>query len=245
MCTLTWWPAPAGYDLWFNRDELDSRAPELPPRETRHGEVRFLAPRDGDQGGTWLAVNEGGLTVALLNDYGASWRAGEPRRSRGALVLACAAHVSLDAVAAEVAGSELAQTAAFHLFAIDAAASPLVLHWDGERLRTARAAEVPAFLSSSSYRTADVIAHRWELFRELIGGGRQPGETEIMAFHRRHDPEAGAYSVCMRRADASTRSLTRVHVRPEAVELTYQPLAWTAPAPAGQRLRLAREPVHG
>ena len=53
MCTLTWTRArgeatgPEGYRLWFNRDELRSRGPEVPPRveETASG-LRYVAPGD-------------------------------------------------------------------------------------------------------------------------------------------------------------------------------------------------------
>ncbi len=74
MCTVSWRAARDGYDLFFNRDELHTRAPELPPALSERDGVRFLAPRDGDHGGTWLAVNEHGLTVCLLNDYANPWR---------------------------------------------------------------------------------------------------------------------------------------------------------------------------
>ena len=60
----------AGYRLWFNRDELRSRGPEVPPRveQTPEG-MRYIAPSDSDAGGTWIAVNELGITVCLLNGY--------------------------------------------------------------------------------------------------------------------------------------------------------------------------------
>ena len=55
MCTLTWTRArgeatgPEGYRLWFNRDELRSRGPEVPPRveETASG-LRYVAAADPD-----------------------------------------------------------------------------------------------------------------------------------------------------------------------------------------------------
>lgn len=243
MCTLTWWPAPAGYDLFFNRDELDTRAPEQPPREDCVSDVRFLAPRDGDYGGTWLSVNEHGLTIALLNDYAASWRAPEPQASRGGLVLACAALTSLDDVARDVGARELAHTGPFHLFAIDAAASPLGAHWDGVRLRFARGAEVPSFYSSSSFRTAEVVAHRQALFGTLVRCSGRSMLAQAAAFHQRHDASAGAYSVCMRRPGAATRSITHVRVRTKMIELVYQSQVWVGPPRPEHRFRLERRVV--
>ncbi|HEY0946606.1 MAG TPA: NRDE family protein [Opitutaceae bacterium] len=240
MCTLTWWPASTGYDLFFNRDELDTRAPEAPPREERAGGVRFLAPRDGEHGGTWLTVNEHGLTIALLNDYAARWRAPEPHASRGALVLAAATADSLEAVGDLVAAGDLAHTGAFHLFAIDATASPLLAHWNGVRLHVVRGAAVPGFLSSSSFRTAEVIAYRQARYGSLAQAAARPPLTEVLAFHRRHDPSAGAYSVCMRRPDAATRSISHVQLREDHIELTYQPRSWTGVSAVEQRFLLER-----
>ena len=89
MCTVTWIrPLEAeGYDLLFNRDESLTRGPELGPEPSRQGGTTFLAPRDSDQGGTWLAVNDHGLTVCLLNGYVPSRGQAPPSwRSRGLLV---------------------------------------------------------------------------------------------------------------------------------------------------------------
>ena len=91
MCTLSWLPdrAGQGYALWFNRDELHTRAPELAPRELRTADgIAWLAPTDPDSGGTWLAVNQFGVTAALLNDYDTGWTppSGRARESRGRLV---------------------------------------------------------------------------------------------------------------------------------------------------------------
>lgn len=69
MCTVSWRRERDGYDLFFNRDELHTRAPESPPERGERDGIAFLAPRDGARGGTWLLANERGVTVCLLNDY--------------------------------------------------------------------------------------------------------------------------------------------------------------------------------
>ena len=88
MCTVSWRVSREGYDLFFNRDELNTRAPEVAPAIGQSEGVAFLAPRDGTSGGTWLLANDRGLTLGLLNDYGASWRpaAAVVRVSRGQIV---------------------------------------------------------------------------------------------------------------------------------------------------------------
>jgi len=61
MCTVSGSVAREGYDLWFNRDELNTRAPEQAPAVASCDGVAFLGPRDGDHGGTWMVASELGL----------------------------------------------------------------------------------------------------------------------------------------------------------------------------------------
>ena len=59
----------ADYHLFFNCDELRTRGPALPPRMHEARGLRFLAPIDTDAGGSWLGVNELGLSIGLVNYY--------------------------------------------------------------------------------------------------------------------------------------------------------------------------------
>ena len=67
MCTLTYLLNDFGDELFFNRDEQRSRLPTIPPKfnQTRNA----IYPVDPQGEGTWLAVNQQGLTLALLNYY--------------------------------------------------------------------------------------------------------------------------------------------------------------------------------
>lgn len=233
MCTVSWTAAPGGYDLLFNRDERDTRAPELPPAPDVHEGVAILAPRDGDHGGTWLLANEFGFTVALLNDYTAPWRppAAVPRFSRGHLVLACAAAACHGDVAAAVTRQPLERTPAFHLLAVSPTEGARVLHWDGTRLtRTEPPAGLP-LLTSSSFETAAVIARRTAQFGVAVRSTRIPELHELAAYHRHHERDRGAQSVLMRRSDAATRSLAHVTVREGRVTLRYEPVRWALRGP--------------
>jgi hypothetical protein len=102
MCTVTWVHDDEGYRLFCNRDELNTRTLAEPPKVFERDGVRFLAPRDPDFGGTWISVNEAGLTVCLLNGAniggGVSAHRNSPA-SRGTLVMECAGCLSQDEVA--------------------------------------------------------------------------------------------------------------------------------------------------
>jgi hypothetical protein len=245
MCTLTWTAARRGYELFFNRDELNSRAAETPPELGRCEGVAYIAPRDGQSGGTWILANEFGLTVCLLNDYGAAWRPvlNQSRVSRGAIVRACAAATTHDEVVDAVQAQPLAATPAFQLVAFSPEEGPLFLHWRGAQLVRCETAVCAPPISSSSYATEEVIARRIGQFSASVRSPRNAEPAELAAFHRQHAPSSGAHSVLMRRDDASTRSIIHVTVAERSVRLDYQPVRWTVSRPvmlAPTRLMLSR-----
>lgn len=225
MCTVSWRLRSRGYDLFFNRDELNSRAPEIAPSIDLASGVAFIAPRDGEFGGTWLLVNEHGVTVCLLNDYAAAWRPApsKPRFSRGHIVLALGSVQTVAEIPPNVEAQPLAHTPPFHLLALSPGEDPLQLHWHGAGLTRRREVITPPVLTSSSFATADVIAARLRQFGRFVPRPGKPQLAELAAFHRQHDPAAGAFSVAMSRPDAATRSISHVAVDRSAVSLTYEP----------------------
>lgn len=231
MCTLTWCAAGDGYDLFFNRDERDSRAPESAPLlRTIAGGVRYLAPEDGDHRGTWLVLNAHGLTVCLLNDYPRGV-VENGRQSRGQLPLVCAGCMcATDVPRALRDAVTLSDYAPFHLVAVDATGASVHLRWDGRALHEAMA---PEFLTSSSFEPERVRAARAARFAALAGRSADALRT----FHHGHDASAGAESVLMRRPDAATRSVCAVRVRGVVRELVYEPVARDGGTP-GERVVL-------
>lgn len=69
MCTVTWLIDAEGYTVFFNRDELKTRSHARPPTIRKQNGVNFIAPLDLDGGGTWIGVNEFGVTCSVLNNY--------------------------------------------------------------------------------------------------------------------------------------------------------------------------------
>jgi hypothetical protein len=75
MCTLTIFPLGNGHHrLAFNRDEARSRSAATPPRWGCYGDREALLPIDPAGRGTWIAVNDAGLAMALLNVNRNPWR---------------------------------------------------------------------------------------------------------------------------------------------------------------------------
>lgn len=241
MCTLSWLTEAEGYGLWFNRDELNTRALELPPEERRTADgVTWLAPTDPDSGGTWLMANAHGVTCALLNRYPVDMVAvppteGRERPSRGRLVPLTAGVRSAFQAIETIRGERLADTPGFHVVAMDSSGEIHELRWDGVAGHLASGNEVVPPIASSSVRAKEVAAARRSTFPP------EPSVASLDAYHHAHDPADGALSVNMCRSDASTRSICRVRVSAEWVTMDYAPQAWWLEAPAPpSRHRLTR-----
>src|SRR5207248_11293202 len=66
MCTVSFIPKDQGFYLAMNRDEKRSRSIALPPRIVAVAGCRAIFPREPN-GGTWIAVNDAGVCLALIN----------------------------------------------------------------------------------------------------------------------------------------------------------------------------------
>ncbi len=243
MCTLTWTRRAVGddYELFFNRDELKTRRPALPPAVHAGGGVAYLAPTDADAGGTWLGVNAYGLTVGLLN----GWRSADSRpgdfTSRGLLVASLLRCATSRAVLDRVLARDLGEFRSFTLAVFEPGERPLCATWDGEQLEVGRRQDLEQPISSSSRDPEGAERKRRLLFAGLAGGAL-PAPEQLEAFHADHDGGPSACSPCMHRDDAETVSFTRVLVDSASVELRYHPGAPCLGADP-EVLRLPRVPV--
>ena len=227
MCTVTWLrPRPGEYAVLFNRDEKRSRLPALPPREQVRGGMRLLAPQDGDAGGAWLAVNRCGLTIAPLNHYEAEhgWRASRPV-SRGQLVLALIECPDASEAERRLRHLDPASYHPFLLACFDDRGHTRCHVWDGRHLVARDLGDADLPLTTSSFDTPHVVAHRRAAFRKARETLHGLSLDSLARFHDSHDARGGAYSVAMSRDDAQTVSFSRVHVTPATITFHYEPRA--------------------
>jgi hypothetical protein len=213
MCTVTWLFDNRGdYHLFCSRDEKHNRAVADPPTNFYRDGVRYIAPRDPDCGGTWISVNEAAVSLCLLNGVG-----GRGLVSRGLLVVALANSVSQREAVRRVRAVHLNRFAPFQLAVLEPACQPLLLEWNGAKLRTIDDASSFVPLTSSSHDPELVRNIRTACFQYM-----SPESVPAFAsFHRSHEPAAGPYSVCMHRDDASTVSFTEVTVSGGSVSMAY------------------------
>ena len=218
---MSWTLGGGGFELFCNRDELRTRAVALAPAASARNGVAYLAPTDGEAGGTWIAVNEHGLALCLVNRYPAL--AGDGFVSRGRLVRELAGAPSAEEVARRLSRLESdsePRYRPFTLLALETGFAPRVLAWDGRRVFAPSVDPVSPPIVSSSYDPAGVEAARRRLWEPVLGAGEATPD-DLLELHRSHRPRRGPLSPCMHRDDARTVSLTRVRVTAAAVDLSY------------------------
>lgn len=241
MCTVTVIPLDArggGTRLACNRDESHRRPPAESPRIQRFGARQAILPIDPVSGGTWIAVNDAGLILTLLNVYPPAENGGTPlicssesHQSRGIIIpallhLDCAEEVA-DRFGALV---DVRRFPPFRLVAVDEVLVADVRGGGGgvSVRRTPRDGR-PLLFTSSGLGDPIVERPRRALFEETFAGSGADAVRQD-AYHRHSWPQRRDVSVCMFRDKARTVSYTVVEVRGDAVSLRYHPEAPDAAA---------------
>jgi len=237
MCTVSWIYEPGGYQLFCNRDEKLTRGKAEPPRHAVRSGVQFLAPVDADFGGTWIATNEFGLSLCLLNGV-----PGPSSRSRGLLVLDLISLPSVAALVDWVCTLDLSPYTPFTLAGVEPQSPAAVVEWNGEHAAFSFPNESHFMLTSSSFDSGRVQEKRRGAYSKVTSLGCTP---ELLAdFHKGHGETPSAYSICMHRPDAETVSFSWIHASCAATEFTYYD---QAPCRRSQatKVRLPRSAARG
>ena len=236
VCTISSQLAPGWLVVTMNRDELLARPPERPPVEhPREGDApAWVAPVDGQAGGTWFAANARGLVGCLINRY----LPGDPevptpagdRPSRGGILpmlVACGGYG--EALAWLRKRFDPSPYAGFDLL-VAAPDGRTLLTWDGEGpLRETPWQAGWRQTASSSWKSPEVLTWRHERFGEWLTAGAQH-VGPLPTYHLLQPAGAEALAPLMRRRYAATRSITQAEVDRSAGAVTLR--YWPAPDPA-------------
>lgn len=240
MCTLTIVPTTdRRVRVAFNRDESPDRPAGLPPARRRFGNRAALLPTDPHSGGTWLAVNDAGLVLAVLNVTPPAGKGPPGRRSRGEVIPALAHADSPVGALEDLPGRlEYRDFAPFRLVLVGCGVVADV-RWDGrEPVLTSRLlGGTPGLFTSSGLGDHLVEGVRGELFGEHFAGPPETWEAGQAAFHRHRWPGSEHLSVNMTRATARTVSFSVVEVGAERATFSYHPGQPDRPGP-GDALEL-------
>ena len=254
MCTVVVVPAAdAQLIVAVNRDERLARSLALPPSQHQGERLDWLAPVDPDGGGTWVAINQVGCAVTVLNDYRSSYQPTEQIRSRGRLVVDLVQSGDLEQVQERLEGCaiELARYRPFiALVAQRSEAEParaIEAHWDGRDLAV-KVVELPRMWVSSG--VPGDWAHRarqaeFERFIRNWTGDTDALHSGLDELFSSHQPDKGPLSICMHTPPtAHTVSHTRIQVDSNQAAMEYRA---GAPCQAGAvvscRLALLAAPI--
>jgi len=235
MCTVSWVHQAEGYHLLCNRDEKRTRGTAFAPQVVTRGGVRYVAPVDSDGGGTWLSVNEFGVSLCLLNGR-ASVQASNARSSRGLLVGELAWAPSARECSLWLRHLDLRRYAPFSLAILEPRQSAILAQWNGDKLTLDPAGDSLMPLTSSSHDAEGVRRSRLNEFARRVGGARSVDPASLYWFHSSHGVAPDGYSPCMHRDDAETVSFSWVIVSRESIRFLYSPGAPCQSNPSEQKL---------
>jgi Transport and Golgi organisation 2 len=182
MCTVTFIPTNSKYFITASRDEKNIRRQAFVPAvyEIRHRKLIF--PKDGEAGGTWIALHENGNAAVLLNGAFEKHSPDPPyRKSRGKILLNI------------IAGDR----ALNHFFQMDLKRiEPFTLvlfenknlyecRWDGkgkhlQQLKSHR----PCIWSSVTLYDQEAINKRDQWFTAFLNNKPNPAQKDILEFHQ-------------------------------------------------------------
>ncbi len=216
MCTLTYLLDDIGYELFFNRDEQRIRVPAIPP--TFNQSKNAIYPIDPQGGGTWIGVNQQGLTLALLNYYQASYSNNRHVVSRGQLILSLL-HTKGDIIE-QLKAMDLQVYQPFQLciFPKGLSINKHKVHhvkWAGSKLLFL---DVSLPITSSSIDIDEVFKIRRYIFNQIVSA-KTPSSSQLKNFHFSTEPTA-VHSVNMQRSDAQTVSISHIIVN-EDITFNY------------------------
>ncbi|MGB1320980.1 MAG: NRDE family protein [Vibrio gallaecicus] len=222
MCSVSWLLEKKGYQVFFNRDEQKSRALALPPKKYTLDGVDVLMPLDPVGGGSWISMNQFGLSLCLLNNYQGKLAAGS-LLSRGLLLKQLSSSSTTEQVSQQFQQLEIERFAPFTLLVFSPNLSllnPKVMAytWNGEQISIY---ETDSPLFSSGFDLSNVVHYRQTIYRKLTQTGKS--QETLLAFHSHHHPDFSHMSTCMHREDAHTVSFTHLHSNNGDFSMFYRP----------------------
>lgn len=221
MCTVSLIARKHGYALAMNRDEKLTRIQGLPPSKKIIGGRTVLAPSE-PSGGTWIALNDSGVTLALINWYSITARVKGETVSRGRVVNATSPATTPDAAELALAELPLKQINPFRLIGIFPATNRIIeWRWDLKKLTRKNHSWKSQQWISSGFDEPTAQRIRSQTFRRALQQKSAGSLSWLRRLHRSHAPAIGPFSTCMHRRDTATVSCTVVTVRPNATVMKY------------------------
>jgi hypothetical protein len=205
----------------MNRDEKLTRPTGLPPRKRMVNARAVLSPSEPG-GGTWIALNDTGACMALINWYSVPARVKRNPISRGEVVKSVRATDSANAADAELRGLPLGHVKPFRLIGIFPRTREIFeWRWDLKLLVCKKLPWKTQQWISSGFDEPTAQRVRGRIFRSVLRERSAGGLGWLRRLHRCHSPQSGPFSTCMHRIDAATVSYTEIAVSDHCAKMRY------------------------
>jgi len=222
MCTLTVIPSNDTYLMAMNRDEKITRGAGIPPEMHEFDATRAIYPSDSD-GGTWIATNECGITLALLNwnDVALASKAVKTR-SRGRVIPTLIDSRSLWDLRAVISVSNLTGMLPFRLVGVFPSEREIwEWRWDSAQLEFQVHEWKMRHWFSSSLSDDRAESLRGLACRDALHESDVGSVLWLRRLHSSHVGGQGPFSLCVHREDAKTLSYSEVVVTPGCVQMGH------------------------
>jgi hypothetical protein len=221
MCTVTFIARQKGYRLGMNRDEKRTRPTGLAPKKKKVDGRAVISPSEPG-GGTWIAVNDHGATLALINWYSITARVEGKAVSRGEVVHSMSAASSPDFADAAFSGLPLNRINPFRLIGIYPVTHEIVeWRWNLKQLVRQQHPWKSQQWISSGFDEPTAQRVRGKTLQRAERQHSAGSLDWLRRLHRSHTPQAGPFSTCMHRTDAATVSYTEVTVSSRLATMRY------------------------
>jgi hypothetical protein len=222
MCTVTFIPSEHTIFLTSNRDEKHRRTIASAPTVYEGESGKILFPKDGDAGGSWIAVHENSNAIVFLNGGFFAHTPNPPyRKSRGLVLI-----------------DLIDQTDPFQSFLnidLDNIEPFTAIIWDDRRLFECRwdggqkhvlqlDESKPHIWSSVTLYDPAVIAKRNHWFKEWITQKKVPSQDDILDFHQFTGDGDCRNDLKMNRGQVFTVSVTSMSVSGNHALMRYMDL---------------------
>ena len=223
MCTLSVITRDNGYLLAMNRDERVARsAGEIPEIHQLDG-TRAIYPSDG-VGGTWIAANEYGITLALLNWNNIVRRHVESgrARSRGRIIPALGSSSALAELRVAVGELDLGGIMPFRLVGVFPSEQSIgEWCWDSLQLTSQLQSWHCRHWFSSSLSDIQAERLRGAACRNAEHQSDAGSAPWLRRLHASHWGAPGPFSLCVHRDDVKSLSYTEVMVAPGDIQINH------------------------
>jgi hypothetical protein len=223
MCTVSFIKSDEKYIFTSNRDEKIVRPSAIPPNNYLINNKKVLFPKDAHAGGTWIAIDENGNIIVLLNGALEKHQLKNSyRKSRGLIVLDL---ISGQSIIDSWESIDLHEIEPFTLVVLDKN-KLYQLQWNEESKSIHELDKMKNHIwSSSTLYPKEIREERAKWFYDFMDTNKQISYEDMYYFHSHtqdHDAENGL--VINRNNQLKTVSISQAIIENNKVSFRYSDL---------------------